>query len=786
MLGLLCGSIALALAGAAISAPAGWEFVVLLSVASGVLLAICGLVFACVGYSAPRRAKLLLTGALLANLLALALLAHVGFQSGSHLVDRLGKIRRSAAGGGDDGVAPARQAIVVPADTPKWADRQTIFDRWAQAKLIEAYETHGNKDERWNEPARELIGRAMRKWIAVEGTMRDRGLEELGNKAVAAGCDDPLVLFFRAAAMPRGTPREEALQTAVQGLAASKYSPALLYLGRVELWQQLNARQDSEQAAAALVPASFGALKLALSEGPMSAEDQEVWQFLLTRRASGDLLEAHGEALCAVVDASPQVADWLKLGLRGAVEVELAWQARGAEYAEKVKPEGWRGFNEYLDSASEHLVKSWELNPKHPAAATNMIRVVMGIGNREAVEMRIWFDRAVAARFDHAPAYQAFLWGLRPRWHGSHEAMLAFGRECLATKRFDTWVPWYCMVAAQDVASEWDDPAAFYAEEAPYAELKAVCEGYLNARSSLRSEKFFRSHLAILAGRCNQPKDCRAYLESLAFQLDPSVGSFWNVDTRSEIRWLSAMSGPAAELLEAAEEAALEEKSALALEKITAALEVPELDAPGRSYLQERKSAFTAQQALARSTPKPLFPSTDLAGWESRGAYASVPQAGVLQFAAARTGVLVSDIAPGNEFELTGEIEFAAPTTNASEAQVMLSRVIGPSQSAWTIIRFLQHEQYGDGVTFQVEDAQRTVKRADLPSRFSFSVVLSGGRVQVQVLGDQMIDAPLNLPASTVAGMRLGLGASASPDEAVVRFHNLQLKIIGSAGENRP
>ena len=52
--------------------------------------------------------------------------------------------------------------------------------------------------------------------------------------------------------------------------------------------------------------------------------------------------------------------------------------------------------------------------------------------------MRLWFDRAVAARFDYREAYMKYMYGLYPRWHGDRQALYDFAIECSENGRLDS------------------------------------------------------------------------------------------------------------------------------------------------------------------------------------------------------------------------------------------------------------------------------------------------------------------------------------------------------------
>jgi hypothetical protein len=188
------------------------------------------------------------------------------------------------------------------------------------------------------------------------------------------------------------------------------------------------------------------------------------------------------ESYSRSVEAS-QLPDWAKFTLRGAAERELAWVKRGSGWAQNVKNEGWKGFAEHLKSARDFLGKAARLRPDRPEAAATMIAVAMG-ESMDFTELRAWFDRSVSAQFDYAPAYTSMLWACRPRWIGSHELMLAFGKACAETKRYDTMVPSRLMTAAMQVTEELYQPRFAFRHKQVQQAIVEMSRGYLAASAS--------------------------------------------------------------------------------------------------------------------------------------------------------------------------------------------------------------------------------------------------------------------------------------------------------------
>ena len=185
---------------------------------------------------------------------------------------------------------------------------------------------------------------------------------------------------------------------------------------------------------------------------------------------------------------------WLALTLEGERQINLAWEARGNGWASSVTPEGWKGFHEHLVEARRNLTKAWELRPDLPLAANRMMTVALGMS--DITEMRKWFDRAVAAQVDYPGVWKSMRWGLRPRWHGSRDAMLAFGVMAANTRRYDTDVPRNLFDSIYDLESDMELPMGehIYGRADVWPHLREMYEGYI-ARAEASRVQGWLAHL---------------------------------------------------------------------------------------------------------------------------------------------------------------------------------------------------------------------------------------------------------------------------------------------------
>jgi len=200
-----------------------------------------------------------------------------------------------------------------------------------------------------------------------------------------------------------------------------------------------------------------------------------------------DLAAYQGESLFQRIinrfdNKNKGVPHWLKNMIIGHCRVQNAWLARGGGYASSVSREGWDGFERELASAVEHFERAFQLNPNCPEPACQMISVAMANSDLTERSEREWFEQATAAEFDYPEAYGNMLWALRPRWGGSHDAMLEFGRQCMETERYDTRVPYLFIDAVDGVRHDLDeDVEAFKRFKDLYPEISQVCRNYEQA-----------------------------------------------------------------------------------------------------------------------------------------------------------------------------------------------------------------------------------------------------------------------------------------------------------------
>ena len=131
--------------------------------------------------------------------------------------------------------------------------------------------------------------------------------------------------------------------------------------------------------------------------------------------ATDDEWRAHLDKLRLWVSRVPDSIT-ARVGLGDAL-VNYAWKARGAGYADTVKGEGWRLFNERLGLAEEVLVDARRLREKCPHWYVSMLRIGLGRGWEPSHFDRL-FEEGASLEPTYYYLHRVKAAYLMPRWHG--------------------------------------------------------------------------------------------------------------------------------------------------------------------------------------------------------------------------------------------------------------------------------------------------------------------------------------------------------------------------------
>jgi hypothetical protein len=457
---------------------------------------------------------------------------------------------------------PPTTASASPASA---AERRAQSLRFFQRVTLEDYERIGRGDPRWDADARQTL-EAFARVLAWE--FRPDGDEydviwNNGRRARELGCNDPLVLLALARAYVFFNRKYEDLMPlhmeSAKRIADGTYHPWMKCMANLRA-AALRARSREDARASRrdgrrMMAAAMDALPRMLAD-PEVPVDSVLTMYRLIGDASA-IVERDRAA-----DFEPALTmleqSGLPKGIASTVKAEflLSYASdarRDAGLPEPANPDSARLAVERIEQAESIARQTWELDKSNAFAAELMMRIVAaprteadptassaGAGRVEAI--RTWFDRAAAADPECQSAYATRLALLEPgQAGGSVPAMVAFGRECLATGRWESGIP-MLLIDAHLRAACFDEPGGsgnrdgsptgtvseraeprpeyFRADAAVWNDVRSAYEPYLRLYPD---SLFHRGRYAQLASWCGQWAEAERQIKTMGDEFSLSL-----------------------------------------------------------------------------------------------------------------------------------------------------------------------------------------------------------------------------------------------------------------------
>lgn len=401
--------------------------------------------------------------------------------------------------------------------------------RWHFTNMTASYFAIGKHDPAWDESvtnAMALLAQARAK-RPVRPDWQETLLSEV-RVAQSKGCDDPFVNYL-STRYTVGDPAHADSEGAVALLEVARQLRGTEYPNNVRFWACLNASialarhrtnstdviefrdsaatQLSQALANPDLPAweAYTGVLYLMGAASRNREQPEIFW----KRLEGPLMDNFGDTAYAHV-------------LRGKIHYDRAWRARGGGWADQVKSEGWKQFEEMLHVAEREFLKAWEIDPGLADTADWMIKISNCLG-RPREEMEKWFTRAMKIQPDFHAACESKLWYLQPWWHGSVEEMLGFGRECIRNTNYTGNVPLVILDAYKTLAQQAGSDAErqrLYREPMVWEDVKAAVDE-MERRNP--EQTWFLNNLAWYAWRCEKWDELNAVLPRIE---KPDYGYF--------------------------------------------------------------------------------------------------------------------------------------------------------------------------------------------------------------------------------------------------------------------
>jgi hypothetical protein len=376
--------------------------------------------------------------------------------------------------------------------------------------------------------------------------------------------------------------------------------------------------------------------------------------------------------------------------------------------------------------------------------------IYVSLGDADLPEMRVWFDRAVSAQPDFAWAWRDMRWGLRPRWYGNEESMLAFGLTALNTGHFETDVPMEYYRAVTDVESE--EVLAVgehvFGREDIWPHLQAMYEGYIKEASWTGPEtdlKSWRSSYAAVAYLGAKYDVAAKQLEALNWQPSPASLAGWGKDIFEMPLEVAARTGAAGQTVSAAESARKSGDPARAASLYAQLDAAPEVDDRTKEFVRNRLAELGIQQQLDSGKWVDFMPaSTNFAGWRAPLGDWSLTAAGVLEVRTDGTGhLLYCEANVGTDFEIRGKIESSGSPAESFRGGIVFGLPDSDS-STWYGYRLAGNSQSGTATEFSAGWSGRQVRN---PFKLStgtneFYLRFVNGRLSGSINNEPVVGSP--------------------------------------------
>jgi hypothetical protein len=409
--------------------------------------------------------------------------------------------------------------------------------------------------------------------------------------------------------------------------------------------------------------------------------------------------------------------------------------------------------------------------------------IYVSLGDSDIQEMRLWFNRTTTAQIDYPRAWSDLRWGLRPRWYGNEEAMLALGVAAVNTGRFDTDVPRKFMDCIYDVESEMDLPAGrhIYGRSDIWPDLKQIYDGYVSAPAQAQDRDGWRTSYAIVAYFAGKYDVARTQLEALNWKPPAQSMSGWSVDLSLMPLEVAARTGPLGRQISDAETARDADDIDGALKKYSDLKDAAGADARTSEFIQRRLSQLTAEQRLQKGGWISLLPSRDNdLDWVYSFGKARVLPDGALEVESGPKGhLLFSRVRAGTDFEVRGQFELVRSSNKNFQGGLVMG-VPDYDGYNWYGFRVKRHDEEGDVVCLsrgwsRQQIAQHLVMN-DITNSFDF--IFQDGKITASVNGVEMFNQAT--PPVTISvpdnSYLVGLGAFNDGPDTVIRYRGVQLR----------
>jgi hypothetical protein len=299
---------------------------------------------------------------------------------------------------------------------------------------VAAYEKAGRKDPQWDADARKCLAlfARIRSWTNETPTEVLQELRTTLARVVGVGCDDPLIRYLHLRFVDPRTGIQAALAFSETASALQKSAYPDIRKFYATFWARrasLTAIPQPPEAAAMLTTAASYLAKALDDPSMPPPEADQACDLLMSASQWFETPRWDCYQILEKVLTNRWKGSSLALLVKGQAYLAYAWKARGRGLAPSVADEGWKLMAERSEVAAAALEEAWALNPRDGRICLAMMRVERGQGKgRDRLDL--WFQRGMKLDPGSYDLCYEKIEYLRPRWYGSFEDLISFGRAC--------------------------------------------------------------------------------------------------------------------------------------------------------------------------------------------------------------------------------------------------------------------------------------------------------------------------------------------------------------------
>jgi len=684
-------------------------------------------------------------------------------------------------------------------------DFRTMALVYYQRILVDTYKSVGLKDAEWDKPAIAFLEMCAREYSNQPDKPDFDTLFEAGKELVSkAKCKDPLVLYCYGSILQRSgrSMAVSILRRATDGFKETPYPKVIAYLAPARLAYGFAGGSASGKAKGAVGEQTTGDAStaqalaiqwaaIAVVEGSFKGpEVRLVWKDLhedIGMMFKGKIKDLYS-AMAEKEGAHPWLlnmvkGDYYRLAALAVAQPQITAKSRGKS---TVSDDMIKKFENYMFQAGAFYKKAWKAQPEFPEAATMMLatlviahpgKVASGLSKKE--DPMVWLERAVAAQFDYAPAYDLAFSALSPSFKGgSHDAMVDLGRDCLGTKRFDTIVPDYMCLTVLNICRGMEDPEAYLKKSGVLRDVTKAINGVLDESSRSGEHAIARTRLAIVLWLAGKHADARTLLDELGEDTDASVFTDFGISANLLHSELSVQSHSFAKRTSSqAERLYASGKPGKALEKYQKFLPKAEDDAPYLAWMEDRMAVLSIEAHMKSSTEDgiDIMPKEDLNGWRTLGGDWSLEEDGAILFQAiSGRNMLICKAKIGDSFEFRGEFKFIKATVNEAHGGIIFGYAPAREKAPKDICGFSFYKQAAAVFTrnFSTQGEPARI-RHNAKGQNTFRIEVNKGSAKFYVNGSAVL-GPIKVKLDP-AGNHVGLGCYSAFSGTQIRYSKLEL-----------